>query len=251
MRQRRVYVTILASIGFVLIALALAPSPASFASPSAAPAGGKPPTATPVPPATATVGPGATRTAVPSACTAAVPCTVEIPIVRGSDDAGMSPYNNCNPLETANEIYLGTCDPGGYLIYSGLRFENVLVPRNATILEAHLVIVTDGLAGGIDEPGIADLEARDCGHAALRATSTVADAADPAGAVREHLVMGRRAAGPGSRSRASRLPSRGTRSAASRPSSRPARARRAARAPRTAGRRSRRSCTSRSSPCRR
>lgn len=63
-------------------------------------------------------------------------------ITQGSDDAGINP-TGCVFSATNNEVYLGTCSSGGN-ITSGFRFNNIQVPKNATIKYALVTFTVDG-----------------------------------------------------------------------------------------------------------
>jgi hypothetical protein len=67
--------------------------------------------------------------------------TLEIPIARSSDDAGIG--QGCNFSTNNNEIYFGQCANGAD-ITSGFRFANVNIPRRAFIQDAYIRFTVDG-----------------------------------------------------------------------------------------------------------
>lgn len=72
---------------------------------------------------------------------------LEISIIRGSDDASGPNSRDSGWCTSENhseeEIYFGHCDDGSPTI-SGLRFDDVPIPKNATITAARLEFVVDG-----------------------------------------------------------------------------------------------------------
>jgi len=67
---------------------------------------------------------------------------VNTKITQGSDDAGINP-TGCAFSATNNEVYLGACFSGGDII-SGFRFNNIQIPKNATIKYALVTFTVDG-----------------------------------------------------------------------------------------------------------
>jgi hypothetical protein len=72
---------------------------------------------------------------------------IDISISQGSDDAGTIP-SDCAFHPIANEVYLGGCDDGGN-VTSGFRFENVDIPKDATIKSAYIRFTVDGYYTGL------------------------------------------------------------------------------------------------------
>ena len=67
--------------------------------------------------------------------------TVTLPLVSGSDDAGVE--MNCVYRPDWNEIYLGRCNDGSSIV-SGFRFRDVQIAAGAVISEAYLEFTVDG-----------------------------------------------------------------------------------------------------------
>jgi len=63
-------------------------------------------------------------------------------VIQGTDDAGLDP-TDCNYRTDNGNIYFGYCMDGSP-ITSGFRFQNILLPAHATIVEAHLEFTVDG-----------------------------------------------------------------------------------------------------------
>jgi len=66
---------------------------------------------------------------------------VAVPVIQSTDDAGMVPLD-CG-YRADDNIYFGHCMDGSPIV-SGFRFQNVLLPARATIVEAHLEFTLDG-----------------------------------------------------------------------------------------------------------
>jgi hypothetical protein len=66
---------------------------------------------------------------------------VAAPVIQSTDDAGMVPLD-CG-YRADDNIYFGHCMDGSPIV-SGFRFQNVLLPARATIVEAHLEFTLDG-----------------------------------------------------------------------------------------------------------
>jgi hypothetical protein len=67
---------------------------------------------------------------------------ITILVMQGTDDAGPEP-SVCHYRTDHNEIYFGHCMDGSPIV-SGFRFQNVLLPAHAAIVEAHLEFIVDG-----------------------------------------------------------------------------------------------------------
>ncbi len=68
--------------------------------------------------------------------------TMTIPLVSGSDDAGVE--MDCIYQPDWSEIYFGRCNDGSSIV-SGFRFRNVQIAPGSVISEAHLEFTVDGL----------------------------------------------------------------------------------------------------------
>ena len=66
---------------------------------------------------------------------------ITVPVIQSTDDAGMVPLD-CG-YRADDNIYFGHCMDGSPIV-SGFRFQNVLLPAHATIVEAHLEFTVDG-----------------------------------------------------------------------------------------------------------
>jgi hypothetical protein len=67
---------------------------------------------------------------------------IAVPVIQSTDDAGTEPVD-CIYRTDDDNINFGHCMDGGPIV-SGFRFQNVLLPAHATIVEAHLEFTVDG-----------------------------------------------------------------------------------------------------------
>lgn len=84
-----------------------------------------------------------------------VTTTASFSIDNNSDDAGIyAASGNCENKLNANEVYVGWCDKGTSPITSGLRFVNVSVPDEATLIDAFLRVAVEPFSRDIPETRI-------------------------------------------------------------------------------------------------